>query len=258
MPLLSGDRLRTADGRVEVLFADGSTLHLDMRSTIDVQSDDLVRLTEGRLRLNIAGPRADRGLSHRLPCRIGADHPARRVPRLRCSKGAEETQLELAVVRGAAEVFTDQGVDPGARRRARLRERRPGAVVCVRLQLGQLGRVRSLVGGAAGRRGSACRRSTCRPTCRATRRCWTRAATGATRSRTATCGIRAWRPTGVLITTAAGPRIRATAGRGSARTASRGRRITTAAGDSPRASGSGFPRRAGRRPMSRGATRPAT
>jgi ferric-dicitrate binding protein FerR (iron transport regulator) len=54
MPLLSGDRLRTgADGRVEVLFADGSTLHLDMRSSLDVQSDDLVRLTEGRLRLNI-------------------------------------------------------------------------------------------------------------------------------------------------------------------------------------------------------------
>src|SRR5436190_3817388 len=56
VPLLSGDRLRTADGRVEVLFADGSTLHLDARSTIDVESDDLVRLTEGRVRLNIVGP----------------------------------------------------------------------------------------------------------------------------------------------------------------------------------------------------------
>src|SRR5436190_17817855 len=56
VPLLSGDRLRTADGRVEVLFADGSTLHLDARSTVDVQSDDLVRLTEGRVRLNIVGP----------------------------------------------------------------------------------------------------------------------------------------------------------------------------------------------------------
>ena len=57
MPLLSGDRLRTLEGRVEVLFADGSTLHLDARSTVDVQSDELVRLTEGRLRLNILGPR---------------------------------------------------------------------------------------------------------------------------------------------------------------------------------------------------------
>src|SRR3954471_18455831 len=31
MPLLSGDRLKTQDGRVEVLFADGSALHLDSR-----------------------------------------------------------------------------------------------------------------------------------------------------------------------------------------------------------------------------------
>src|SRR4029453_12970823 len=42
MPLLSGDRLRTGeDGRVEVLFADGSTLHLDMRSRLAVQSEAL-------------------------------------------------------------------------------------------------------------------------------------------------------------------------------------------------------------------------
>ena len=53
MPLLSGDRLKTADGRVEVLFADGSTLHLDRSTTLDVQSDELVRLIDGRLRLNI-------------------------------------------------------------------------------------------------------------------------------------------------------------------------------------------------------------
>src|SRR5260370_1813565 len=56
MPLLSGDRLRTGDGRVEVLFADGSTLHLDMRSRIDVQSDDLLRLTHDRLPFNIPRP----------------------------------------------------------------------------------------------------------------------------------------------------------------------------------------------------------
>ena len=29
MPLLAGDRVRTRGGRVEILFADGSTLHLD-------------------------------------------------------------------------------------------------------------------------------------------------------------------------------------------------------------------------------------
>ena len=45
-----------------------------------------------------------------------------------------------------------------------------------------------------GTRGWACHRSTCRPTCRPTHLCSTRTATGATRSRTATSGIRASRP----------------------------------------------------------------
>src|SRR5437762_845833 len=35
MPLLAGDRIRTQNGRVEILFADGSTLHLDANTTID-------------------------------------------------------------------------------------------------------------------------------------------------------------------------------------------------------------------------------
>ena len=55
MPLLAGDRLRTQDGRVEILFADGSTLHLDANTTLDFQSDELVRLLDGRIRLSIPG-----------------------------------------------------------------------------------------------------------------------------------------------------------------------------------------------------------
>src|SRR5258708_35645796 len=117
MPLLSGDRLRTADGRVEVLFADGSTLHLDVRSTIDVESDDLVRLTEGRLRLNILGPA--RTVAYRIDSPAGSariPQPGEyRIALLRpsTSLGAgDETQLELAVIRGAAEVFTDEGSTP--------------------------------------------------------------------------------------------------------------------------------------------------
>ena len=39
MPLLSGDRLKTAAGRVEVRFSDGGRLFLDNQSTIDVMSD---------------------------------------------------------------------------------------------------------------------------------------------------------------------------------------------------------------------------
>jgi uncharacterized protein DUF6600/FecR-like protein len=111
MPLLSGDRLRTEDGRVEVLFADGSTLHLDMRSTIDVQSDDLVRLTEGRLRVNILG-RA-RTVAYRIDSAAGSARITQPGEyRIALLRGNAETQLELAVVRGAAEVFTDQGSTP--------------------------------------------------------------------------------------------------------------------------------------------------
>src|SRR3954467_13309302 len=35
MPRLAGDRLRTENGRVQILFADNSPLHLDTNTTID-------------------------------------------------------------------------------------------------------------------------------------------------------------------------------------------------------------------------------
>ncbi|HMI42206.1 MAG TPA: FecR family protein, partial [Gemmatimonadaceae bacterium] len=64
MPLLAGDRLRTQGGRVEILFADGSALHVDANTTLDFQSDELVRLLDGRIRLSIPGP--NRGVSYRI------------------------------------------------------------------------------------------------------------------------------------------------------------------------------------------------
>src|SRR4029079_10326072 len=68
MPLLSGDRLKTLDGRVEVLFADGSALHLDSRTTLDIQSEELARLIDGPMRLAIAG----RGLTYRIDSPAGS------------------------------------------------------------------------------------------------------------------------------------------------------------------------------------------
>ena len=152
MPLLSGDRLRTAEGRVEVLFADGSTLHLDLRSTIDVQSDDLVRLTDGRLRLNILGPGADGRVSHRFPRGLGAHHAARRVPHRAAhwqDGGADEIAARGRRHPGRGRDLHGSGVDAGARRRAGVRQRRARAVVRVCLQLGDVGPVRSVVGSAA-------------------------------------------------------------------------------------------------------------
>ena len=111
MPLLSGDRLRTSEGRVEILFSDGSTLYLDARTTIDFQSDELLRLIDGRVRVNIPGPA--RSMSYRIDSPAGSVRIAQpgdyRVSMLR---GDRDTQVELAVVRGAGEVFTDQGSTP--------------------------------------------------------------------------------------------------------------------------------------------------
>ena len=105
MPVLSGDRLRTQAGRVEVLFADGSALHLDDNTVVDFQSDEVVRLLEGRVRLNVAGPARD--LSYRIDApsawvQIGVPGEYR-VAILR------EAEVELAVLRGSAELVNEQG-----------------------------------------------------------------------------------------------------------------------------------------------------
>ena len=51
--VLAGDRLRTERGRVEVMFADGSTLDVDQDSDVDLLSDALMRLRAGRVRLSM-------------------------------------------------------------------------------------------------------------------------------------------------------------------------------------------------------------
>jgi hypothetical protein len=108
MPLLAGDRLRTRGGRVEVLFADGSTLHLDHNSAVDLQSDELIRLVEGRIRLTIPGP--DRAVAYRIDGPSGwariTEPGEYRVALLNGPAGRE---LELAVMRGAAELANEGG-----------------------------------------------------------------------------------------------------------------------------------------------------
>jgi hypothetical protein len=108
MPLLAGDRIRTQGGRVEVLFRDGSTLYLDANSTLDFQSDAVVRLLEGRIRLAIAGP--PRAVDYRV------DAPSAWVQitepgeyRISLLGGERESEVELAVLRGAAELVNEDG-----------------------------------------------------------------------------------------------------------------------------------------------------
>lgn len=108
MPLLAGDRIRTRSGRVEVLFADGSTLHLDHNTTVDLQSDDLLRLIEGRIRLSIPGPSRD--VSYRID---GTGGWARIFEpgdyRVAIRRTAGNGELELAVIRGRAELANESG-----------------------------------------------------------------------------------------------------------------------------------------------------
>src|SRR3954469_24065388 len=65
MPILAGDRIRTDAGRVEILFTDGSTLQLDAQTTLDFQSDELVRLLDGSIRVSIPGP-PERQIDYRV------------------------------------------------------------------------------------------------------------------------------------------------------------------------------------------------
>ena len=55
VPFLPGDRLRSAEGRIEVLLADGTAIHLDEFTEIDLLAPTLLRLTSGRVLIIIAG-----------------------------------------------------------------------------------------------------------------------------------------------------------------------------------------------------------
>src|SRR5689334_21454907 len=111
MPLLSGDRIRTEAGRAEIQFGDDTSLFVDAQTTIDFQSDDLLRLLDGRIRLSI--PRSAQDVSYRIDSPAGSARLLQagdyKIAILRADR---ETQLELAVLRGAGEVFTEQGTTP--------------------------------------------------------------------------------------------------------------------------------------------------
>ena len=108
MPLLAGDRVRTQSGRAEILFADGSTLHLDAGTVVDFQSDAVIRLLDGRVRVNIAGP--NRPVAYRIDAPsawVDILQPGEyRVALLGGERGGE---VELAVLRGAAELVNEDG-----------------------------------------------------------------------------------------------------------------------------------------------------
>jgi hypothetical protein len=101
--LAAGDRLTTRGGRVEILFGDGSALHLDERTTIDLLDEDLIRLVEGRAYLHVAPSEP--------PFEYRIDTPAASI---RTAVAGEYRIMagpvsELAVARGLASISTTAG-----------------------------------------------------------------------------------------------------------------------------------------------------
>jgi hypothetical protein len=101
--LASGDRLTTRSGRLEILFGEGSALHLDERTTVDLLDDDLLRLVEGRAYLYVTP--SDPPFEYRI------DTPAASV---RTAVAGEYRIVagsvsELAVARGLASIATSAG-----------------------------------------------------------------------------------------------------------------------------------------------------
>ena len=109
VPLPVGDRLRTERGRLEVLFADGTVLDLDERTTVELLSDSLMRMQRGRVRLSIA--RASSSTDYRVDAagtsavlrtpgeyRVTVDDTTRTTPR-----------VAVTVIHGAAELSSRYG-----------------------------------------------------------------------------------------------------------------------------------------------------
>jgi hypothetical protein len=110
MPIVSGDRLHTTEGRMEVRFADGSALDLDARTVVDTQSDTLLRLMDGRIRITLRStPGIARIDSPAGSARLLEPGEYRLALVLGPRQAEGDVQLEFAVVRGSGEIVTDQG-----------------------------------------------------------------------------------------------------------------------------------------------------
>jgi hypothetical protein len=114
VPLVSGDRLRTERGRVELLFPDGTALDIDEFSSVEMQSPTLLRVTEGRVLLIVTGandPRYAANFHIDTPV-AGVDTYGPGEYRLSLLNGRFGVEAELAVLRGSAALTGDRGSIP--------------------------------------------------------------------------------------------------------------------------------------------------
>lgn len=120
LPIAAGDRVRTEAGRLEITLTDGSRLHLDRFSEIELPTDLVVRLARGRLLVTLRPGVRDR-VSVEAPGALARfdDDGQYRV----AVGGDDLVDVELAVLRGSAELSSDAGaVRLGTGERAHVRD----------------------------------------------------------------------------------------------------------------------------------------
>jgi hypothetical protein len=108
LPLEPGDRVQTAEGRLEIVTGDGSVLHLDAQTTIDVNAAGVIRLLGGRVVVASALAGGESLQVDALPASVRLSVGSE--GRLSLLQDAEGIYLDVAMVRGDAEVLTATSV----------------------------------------------------------------------------------------------------------------------------------------------------
>ena len=103
LPLDPGDRVRTGDGHVEIVTGDGSVLHLDAQTTVDVNAMGVVRLLGGRLVVS-ATQAGDSVQVDAVPASVRLSLGSE--GRLSLFQDTDGVYLDVAVIRGDASVTT--------------------------------------------------------------------------------------------------------------------------------------------------------
>lgn len=107
MPLMNGDRLEAADGRVTILFGDGSAIDVDRHTRLDILADGLVRLFVGRVRVITSRGAEETATSFRVDTPGGAVQIETTGEYV--ITASPDASVRLAVVRGSALLSTDHG-----------------------------------------------------------------------------------------------------------------------------------------------------
>ncbi|MGE3275588.1 MAG: DUF6600 domain-containing protein [Vicinamibacterales bacterium] len=103
--LIAGDRLRTARGRAEVVYGDGSVLHLDDYTEIELLDPIRIRLLEGRVILHASAAATSGYLIDTPASSVRLDARGEYGLTVDGSRGT----LDIAVARGVAELLDEAG-----------------------------------------------------------------------------------------------------------------------------------------------------